>query len=198
MLTPCLKFGAAKLRWTKHTRWRERIRHRRACRAAPLTPSSSEQTMIASHPFPGRPPRRAPRALRANRHRLDSASVRRLKAALACLALGYALAWIEVLLEFLVLPAPENAAGGVPPLLAAVLARVLLGALYLFVALRHRWARWLTVTLGFLSAIFVTPMLPGEWQILPAASLVTGLGMLCRLAAAILLALPMRERCNVA
>ncbi|NRO97352.1 hypothetical protein GWC77_15620 [Paraburkholderia sp. NMBU_R16] len=59
--------------------------------------------------------------MRANRHPLDSASVRRLNAALACLAFGYALAWIEVLLEFVVLPAPEHAAGGVPPLLAAAI-----------------------------------------------------------------------------
>lgn len=152
--------------------------------------------MNASQPLPGTPRRRGRLASAGRFDSLEPAAARRLRMALICLFAGYALAWIELPLAFPASPGEiaTAATAAVSPLVAAVVARILLGALYVFVALRRAWARWAVVALGFLSAVFVAPMLPGEWQVFPLAALVTGLGVVCKLMAAILLMFPMRTR----
>jgi hypothetical protein len=146
--------------------------------------------MSAGGPIPGAPRRHI--QLVPERE-LPPGDARRFRLALACIFVGYALAWVEIPLELAVSPSEATAADA-SPLAAAIVARVLLGVLYLFVAFRHAWARWTVVALGFVSALFVAPMLPGEWQVFPVAALVTGLGVVCKLAAAILLMLPLRTR----
>lgn len=124
---------------------------------------------------------------------LAHAAAIRLRAALICLSVSYLLAWLELPLAYPLSPA-ETAAAGAAPLAAAIVARLLLGALYVFVALRHAWARWITVALGFLSAFVVAPMLPDVWRTFELAAVITGAGIACKLAAAVLLMLPMRTR----
>ena len=149
--------------------------------------------MNASRPIPGAPRRRIRLAPKGGLDSLQFRAARRFCTALACLFAGYALAWTEIPLKLAISPSEATTAGA-SPLAAAVIARVLLGVLYMFVALHHAWARWTVVALGFLSALFVAPMLPGEWQVFPLAALVTGLGVVCKLAAAILLMWPLRAR----
>ncbi len=148
--------------------------------------------MNASRLISGAPRRRVWFAPGDGPGSLEPAAAKRFRVALICLFATYVLAWIEIPLEFAFQPG-ETAAAGASPLFAAVVARVLLGALYLFVALHRTWARWTVVALGFLSAAFVTPMLPGEWQAFALAAVVTGLGVMGKLAAAILLMLPLRR-----
>jgi hypothetical protein len=136
--------------------------------------------------------RRVRLALDARFDSLETASAHRLRIALACLALGYLLAWIEVPLG-LAHALPEEGTRGTL-LAAAVTARVLLGLLYACLLWGQAWARWVTVALGLLSFVFVAPMLPGEWQILPLGAIVTALGVLCKLAASLLLVLPQRTK----
>jgi hypothetical protein len=149
--------------------------------------------MNAGRPTPGAPRRHIRLVPEGGLDSLEPRAARHFRTALACLVAGYALAWVEIPLELAISPSEATAAGA-STLAAAVIARVLLGVLYLFVALRHAWARWTAVAHGFLSALFVAPMLPGEWQAFPLAALVTGLGVVCKLAAAILLMLPLRGR----
>jgi hypothetical protein len=149
--------------------------------------------MNVSHLLPGAPRPRGRLTPSAGLGSLEPAAARRWRIALLCLLAGYTLAWIELLLAFPVSPG-ETARIAASPLVAAVLARILLGVLYLLVALRRAWARWTVVALGFLSAFCVTPMLPGEWNVFPLAALVTGSGVVCKLAAAVLLMLPTRVR----
>ncbi len=148
--------------------------------------------MNASRLVSGDPRRRACRAPEGRPRSLEPAAARRFRIALICLAASYLLAWIELPFEFASRPG-EAAMAGASPLLAAIVARVLLGVLYLFVALHRTWARWIAVALGLLSALFVAPMLPGEWHAFPLAAIVTGLGTLCKLAAALLLMLPLQK-----
>jgi len=140
----------------------------------------------------GAPMRRVRLALDARFDSLEAPSAQRLRIALACLALSYLLAWIEIPLG-LAHALPEEGGSGTA-LAAAVTARVLLGLLYGCLFWGQAWARWLTVALGLLSFVFVTPMLPGEWQTLPIGAIVTGLGVLCKLAASLLLLLPQRVK----
>lgn len=149
-------------------------------------------TMNASHPLPGAPMRRVRRAFSTRRAPLEPRSARRFAIALACLGLSYALTWIELELTQ-ISPGPADATIAVStPLAAALTARALMGLLYAFVALRHAWARWITVALGFASVALVTPLLPAEWNVFPLGALVTGLGLAAKLAAAILLTWPLR------
>jgi hypothetical protein len=150
-----------------------------------------EQTMGASRPIPGTPRRRVRLLPKSRLDALKPGDAKRFREALACVFAGYALAWVEIPLQLAVPPSEATTAS---PLAAAIIARVLLGVLYMFVALRFAWARWTVVALGFLSALFVVPMLPGEWQVFPLAAFVTGLGVVCKLTAAILLMLPLRAR----
>lgn len=143
-------------------------------------PSAQTRRMRAS-----RPPRRAP---------LEPRSARRFSIALACLGVSYALAWLELSLGQNAPIAPDGAASVSTAMAAALTARALVGLLYVFVALRHAWARWVTVVLCFASVVLVAPLLPAEWRVFPVGALVTGLGLAAKLAAAILLTLPLRTR----
>jgi hypothetical protein len=101
-----------------------------------------------------------------------------LPAAMACLGVAYALSWLELALAVFSGPAATSA-----PLAAMVASRILLGGLYLCVALRLLWARWLTVALGLASVMVVGPMLGAEWSEFPIAAVVTGATLVCKLAA---------------
>jgi hypothetical protein len=105
-----------------------------------------------------------------------------LSAALACLGVAYALSWAEMGLA-LMTDTSEPAA-------AMIASHVLIGGLYVCVALRLQWARWITVVLGFASVVLVGPMLGAEWRIFPTAALVTGAVLVCKLAASIFLLSP--------
>jgi|GEM_PF-4009653 len=146
------------------------------------------------HPISGAPTPHAHRALTLRRVPLEPRSARRFSIALACLGLSYALAWLELPLGQIA-PAPaDSAAPAAATLAAALVARVLLGLLYAFVALRHAWARWTTVALCLVSAAFVAPMLPLEWRAFPLGALVTGAGLAAKLLAGSLLMLPLRRQ----
>ncbi|KAA0085036.1 hypothetical protein C0Z19_07900 [Trinickia soli] len=108
--------------------------------------------------------------------------------------MSYALAWLELSLGQNAPIAPDGAASVSTAMAAALTARALVGLLYVFVALRHAWARWVTVVLCFASVVLVAPLLPAEWRVFPVGALVTGLGLAAKLAAAILLTLPLRTR----
>lgn len=125
---------------------------------------------------------------------LTPRSARRIRAALVCLFIGYLLIWAELPFEFGQFRVSETPSADTSSLAAALVARIMLGALYAFVAQRFAWARWATVALGIMPVWFVVPALPGEWQIVPSASIVTAAGVACRLAAALLLAPPQRKR----
>jgi hypothetical protein len=81
-------------------------------------------------------------------------------------------------------------AGPGEPVAALVASRALMGGLYVCVAFRLQWARWITVVLGFASVVLVAPMLGAEWRAFPAAALVTGAVLVCKLAASIFLLSP--------
>jgi hypothetical protein len=103
--------------------------------------------------------------------------------ALACLSVAYLLSWLELALAMMV--APSDTSG--PPLAAMIASRILIGGLYLCVALRLQWARWLTVAVGFASVVVVAPMLGAEWQAVRIAALVSGSALVCKLASALFL-----------
>jgi hypothetical protein len=105
-----------------------------------------------------------------------------LSTALGCLGLAYALSWAEMGLALMV--------GPNRPVAALIASHVLIGGLYVCVALRLQWARWLTVVLGFASVILVSPMLGAEWRVFPTAALVPGAALVCKLAASIFLLSP--------
>jgi hypothetical protein len=106
-----------------------------------------------------------------------------LSAALACLGVAYALSWLEFALAVMVTPASASAT----PVAAMIASRILIGGLYLCVAFRLQWARWLTVALGLVSVTLVGPMLGAEWTALPGAAVVTGATLVCKLAASLFL-----------
>jgi len=105
-----------------------------------------------------------------------------LSAALVCLGLAYALSWAEMGLTLMTGPGE--------PIAALIASRALIGGLYICVAFRLQWARWITVALGFASVVLVGPMLGAEWHAFPVAALVTGVALVFKLAAAILLLSP--------
>jgi hypothetical protein len=115
-------------------------------------------------------------------------------AALTSLGLAYVLSWAELGLA-LMIGLPGNAA--IHPLAASIVARVLIGLLYLCVASRLQWARWVTVALGFASVAFVAPTLALQWQVFPAAAIASGLALVCRLCASLFLLSPLQERARV-
>ncbi|WP_206957449.1 hypothetical protein [Trinickia acidisoli] len=153
--------------------------------------------MSASHPshqLPGATPRRVRHPLAPRRAPLEPGAARRFSIALACLGVSYALAWIELPLGQIAPTSTDGAISLSSTLAAALTARVIVGLLYAFVALRRPWARWITVVLCFASVAFVGPLLPVEWRIFPLGALVTGLGLAGKLIAAVLLTLPLRTR----
>lgn len=105
-----------------------------------------------------------------------------LSAALVCLGLGYALSWAEMGLTLMTGPGE--------PIAALIASRALIAGLYICVAFRLQWARWITVVLGFASVVLVGPMLGAEWRALPVAALVTGAVLVFKLAASIFLLSP--------
>jgi hypothetical protein len=148
--------------------------------------------MNASHPLSGAPTRHVRHALATRRAPLEARSARRFSIALACLGASYALAWLELPLGHTASPSGHSVSAIAEPLAAALTARAIIGLLYAFVALRHAWARWTTVVLGFASAALVGPLLPAEWGVFSLGALVTGIGLAAKLLAALLLALPLR------
>ncbi|WP_250474043.1 hypothetical protein [Caballeronia sp. GAFFF1] len=120
-----------------------------------------------------------------------SAAQQRFKSALACLGAAYALSWAELGLA-LAMGFPGDAASH--PVAASIVSRVLVGLLYLCVASRLQWARWLTVALGFVTVALVAPTLALQWHVFPAAAVVSGLTLACRLAASLFLLSPMPAR----
>jgi hypothetical protein len=108
----------------------------------------------------------------------------RFTTALASLGVAYALSWVELALASAVgLPGDADA----HPLAASIVARALVGVLYLCVAGQLQWARWLTVALGFASVAFVAPTLATQWHVFPAAAVVSGAALACKVSAAIFL-----------
>lgn len=150
--------------------------------------------MNASHPLPGAPTRRVRHVPATRRAPLGARSARRFSIALASLGVSYALAWLELPLGHTASPLVNGVSAITEPLAAALTARVLIGILYAFVALRHAWARWTTVVLGFASAALVGPLLPAEWGVFSLGALITGVGLAAKLLAALLLALPLRTQ----
>ncbi|WP_244849419.1 hypothetical protein [Caballeronia sp. SL2Y3] len=120
-----------------------------------------------------------------------SAAQQRFKSALACLGAAYALSWAELGLA-LAMGFPGDAASH--PVAASIVSRVLVGLLYLCVASRLQWARWLTVALGFVTVALVAPTLALQWHVFPAAAVVSGLTLACRFAASLFLLSPMPAR----
>ncbi|MDR5857631.1 hypothetical protein P9239_02250 [Caballeronia sp. LZ062] len=120
-----------------------------------------------------------------------TAAQQRFKSALACLGAAYALSWAELGLA-LAVGFPGDAASH--PVAASIVSRVLVGLLYVCVASRLQWARWLTVALGFVAVALVAPTLALQWHVFPAAAVVSGLTLACRLAASLFLLSPMPAR----
>ncbi len=105
-----------------------------------------------------------------------------LSTAFVCLGPAYALSWVEMGLTLMTGPGE--------PIAALIASRALVGGLYVCVAFRLQWARWITVVLGFASVVLVDPMLGAEWRAFPAAALVTGAVLVFKLAASIFLLSP--------
>jgi hypothetical protein len=112
-------------------------------------------------------------------------------AAMASLAAAYVLSWLE-LVSVMIAGMPGDA--GDHPLAASIVSRVLVGMLYLSVAWRLQWARWLTVLLGFASVALVGPTLALQWQVFPAGAMVSGMALACRLSASVCLMAPATRR----
>ena len=116
---------------------------------------------------------------------------RRFTSALACLGAAYALSWVEFAL-MLAIGLPGDASSH--PVAASIVSRVLVGVLYVCVASRLQWARWLTVALGLLSVALVAPTIAMQWHVFPAGALVCGAALVCKLAASLYLLSPMPPR----
>ncbi|KND61940.1 hypothetical protein BVER_01541c [Candidatus Burkholderia verschuerenii] len=123
--------------------------------------------------------------------RPDASAEDRFTTALLCLGAAYALSWAEFGLA-LVVGFPGNLESH--PLAASVASRVLLALLYLCVASRLQWARWVTIALGLCSVLFVAPTIALQWHVFPAAAMICGVSIVFKLAASIYLLSPMPER----
>ncbi|GJH19237.1 hypothetical protein CBA19CS22_21865 [Caballeronia novacaledonica] len=115
----------------------------------------------------------------------------RFTSAIACLGAAYALSWAEFALT-LAIGLPGDASSH--PLAASIASRVLVGLLYVCVASRLQWARWLAAALGFASVALVAPTLALQWHVFPAAAFVSGAGLVCKFAASLYLLSPMPAR----
>jgi hypothetical protein len=115
----------------------------------------------------------------------------RFTSAIACLGAAYALSWTEFALT-LAIGLPGEASSH--PLAASIASRVLVGLLYICVASRLQWARWLTVALGFLAVALVAPTLAMQWHVFPAGAFVSGAALVCKFAASLYLLSPMPAR----
>ncbi len=108
---------------------------------------------------------------------------------LVCLGGAYALSWAELAL---VMGFPGDAAGH--SVAASIASRVLIGLLYLCVASRLQWARWVTVGVGFCSVLVIAPTLALQWHTFPAGAVMCGADLVCQLAATLYLLSPMPQR----
>ncbi|WP_321799166.1 hypothetical protein [Caballeronia sp. J97] len=115
----------------------------------------------------------------------------RFTSAMACLGAAWALSWAEFALT-LAIGLPGDASSH--PLAASIASRMLVGLLYVCVASRLQWARWLTVALGFASVALAAPTLALQWHVFPAGALVCGAGLVCKFAASLYLLSPMPPR----
>ncbi|MDR5762734.1 hypothetical protein [Caballeronia sp. LZ035] len=130
-------------------------------------------------------------ALPATQQQPLTAAEQRFTSAIACLGAAYALSWAEFALA-LAIGLPGDASSH--PIAASIVSRVLIGMLYVCVASRLQWARWLTVAIGILSVALVAPTIGMQWHAFPAAALVCGAGLVCKLAASLYLVSPMPPR----
>jgi hypothetical protein len=121
----------------------------------------------------------------------NTAAEERFTTALLCLGAAYALSWAEFGLA-LAVGFPGNLDNH--PLAASVASRVLLALLYLCVASRLQWARWVTIALGLCSVAFVAPTIALQWHVFPAAAVICGASIVFKLAASMYLLSPMPER----
>lgn len=133
----------------------------------------------------------APKDLPAAQQPAVAPGRRRFTSALACLGAAYALSWAEFALA-LAIGLPGDASSH--PVAASIVSRVLVGLLYVCVASRLQWARWLTVALGFLSVALVAPTLAMQWHAFPAGAIVCGAELVCKFAASLYLLWPMPRR----
>jgi hypothetical protein len=115
----------------------------------------------------------------------------RFTSAIACLGAAYALSWAELALA-LAVGLPGNASSH--PLAAMIASRMLIGLLYVCVASRLQWARWLTIVLGFLSVALVAPTLALQWHAFAAGAAISGAAIVCKFAASLYLLSPMPQR----
>jgi hypothetical protein len=120
-----------------------------------------------------------------------TAQEQRFTSALACLGAAYALSWVEFALT-LAIGVPGDATSH--PLSAMVASRVLIGLLYLCVASKLQWARWLTIAIGLLSVVLVAPTLALQWHVFAAGAVISGAAVVCKFAASLYLLSPMPAR----
>jgi hypothetical protein len=113
-----------------------------------------------------------------------TAAEQRFRSALVCLGAAYALSWAELALA-IAIGFPGDASSH--PLAASIVSRLLVGLLYLCVAARLQWARWMTVALGFVSVMFVAPTIALQWHALPTGAIICGAALVCKLAASLYL-----------
>ncbi|KMZ13413.1 hypothetical protein BHUM_01766c [Candidatus Burkholderia humilis] len=119
------------------------------------------------------------------------AQEQRFTSAIACLGAAYALSWVEFALA-LAIGLPGDASSH--PFAVVIASRVLIGLLYVCVASRLQWARWLTVALGFLSVVFVAPTLALQWHVFAAGAVISGAAIVCKFAASLYLLSSMPPR----
>ena len=146
--------------------------------------------MTTIHAYDGHP-KKPDEALELQAAPQPVTSGQRFTSAIACLGAAYALSWVEFALT-LAIGLPGDASNH--PLAASIVSRVLVGVLYACVASRFQWARWLTVVLGFVSVALVAPTIALQWHAFPAGALVSGVGLVCKLAASLFLLAPIPAR----
>jgi hypothetical protein len=120
-----------------------------------------------------------------------TAQEQRFTSAITCLGAAYALSWVEFALT-LAIGLPGNASS--QPLAAMIASRVLIGLLYVCVASRLQWARWLTIAIGLLSVALVAPTLALQWHVFAAGAVISGAAIVCKFAASLYLLSPMPAR----
>lgn len=147
--------------------------------------------MTTLHSYDAYPhePDEAPELQTTERHAVTPEQ--RFTSAIACLGAAWALSWAEFALMLAIgLPGDTSS----HPIAASIASRALVGLLYICVASRLQWARWLTIVLGLVSVALVAPTLALQWHVFPAGAFVCGVGLVCKFAAALYLLSPMPPR----
>jgi hypothetical protein len=153
--------------------------------------TKGKDQMTTIHAYDACPPESEEPAQLQTTNRHTVTPEQRFTSAIACLGAAYALSWAEFALT-LAIGLPGDASSH--PLAASIASRVLVGLLYVCVASRLQWARWLAVALGFASVALVAPTLALQWHVFPAAAFVSGAGLVCKFAASLYLLSPMPAR----